>query len=106
MKLFLSTQKTFAILGFLRPQAFDNVSINIRNVVILFFHVVCFTISLMFFLKSATQFREYSDGVFCITSEMINSANAIVIILKASKIFKLIDDFEAAILERTFVFYF
>lgn len=67
-------------------------------------HALCLTLSSMYCLKYASDFREFSDGFYVIACGLINFANVIVLILKVPKIFNLIDDFEAAIAKSMFAF--
>lgn len=67
-------------------------------------HAMCLTLSSMYCLKYATDFREFSDGFYVIACGLINFANVIVLILKVPNTFKLIDHFEAAIAKSMFSF--
>lgn len=104
MKIFQSTQNTLEIVGFVRTEAFDKFSITIRNVILISVHLMSSISPLIYVIRYASDFREYSDGFYCIACGLLNFANASIIALKRPKIFKLIDNFEGTITTSKFSF--
>ncbi|XP_031635350.1 uncharacterized protein LOC116348468 [Contarinia nasturtii] len=100
MRIFQTTRKIYEELGIYQPKAFENHSISVHFWAAFIVMVITFILTSMGYLIEAQTFEEFFDCFYGISTSFTWLSFLIVIILKASIMFKFIEELEAAIEKR------
>lgn len=99
MKIFQSIQTNFAILGINRNQSVQKHNTNFKNLVSLILHGFITISYLLYLVRIASTFREYTDGIFATSAVIVCGVSMAIVIWTMAKWFKLIDNLESIIID-------
>lgn len=104
MKIFLSIQEMFKVLGIYRPSAFGNFNpVNLRNAGFFILFLLFSICTILYMVFECQTFGEYSESLLGVAVGLSLIGGSIVFISKTKPMFELIDNFETAIAQREYL---
>lgn len=105
MKLFQSIRNSFALMGINSYQSNQLHPFNKRNVLSILLHFTSVTLTILYLLKVANTFEEYTNAAFSISGVTIAALGAVNVILTMDEWFKVMNNFENIVNKRELKFY-
>lgn len=100
MKLFQSIQNSFAHMGINSDQSIQSHSFNIKNVISILLHITSVISTILYLLKVADSFGDYTNAAFSISGVTVSGLGAVNVIWTMKKWFNVMNDFEKIINKR------
>lgn len=91
MKLFHSTQESFAILGITLDQSMQNNPFSKRVLAAFSSYILTIALYTVFLFRDANTFWEYTDNIYTNSATMVIVACFIIVVFNMEKCFALID---------------
>lgn len=97
MKLFRSTQKSFAALGITPNQCVQMHAFNGKNLTILFLYLLSCIFFFVYFFYVANNFREYVISIYMTSAAVVVAINYTTLVYHSLNVFKFIKNVEKMI---------
>lgn len=100
MKLFQSIKSSFALMGINSYQAKQLHPFNTRNTISILLHFMSMISTILYLLRVADSFDEYTNAAFSISGVTVAGLGAVNVILTMADWFEVMNNFETIINKR------